>query len=229
MHQEIEHLVARGRRRDPRALEIAVLCDAGDVQLHDVLQREPVEKNLGVGVVVVRFQPDVGQIEQESGAGAREELGQPFRLGHLARSHVEESRDVFHHQRLIEPGLERVGVGHEAVEELLRVERREHVIEVVAPILGVQALEVLRHPRCAVQLGQRSRPLNRALVERLRQLPQVVVQQQRVSLADLGPPRVIGPGRIGHGQVIDSLAPGQFGAEVWIVKCADHQGGHRGR
>src|SRR3989454_11164145 len=52
-------------------------------------------------------------------------------IWHLARLDVEEAGDVLHHEGLIEPGLECLGVGHEAREKLLGVERREDVVEVV--------------------------------------------------------------------------------------------------
>ncbi len=69
-----------------------------------------------------------------------------------------------------------VGVGDEALQELLGIERREHVVDVVAAVLGVQALEMLGDPGRVVQLGERTGAGDGALVERLRQLAQVVVQ-----------------------------------------------------
>src|SRR5216117_2273212 len=90
--------------------------------------------------------PHVWQIEQEAGACRLEEAAQPHRLRHLARLHVEEPGNVLHDQRLVETRLERARVADKAGEELLRVERREHVVQVVAAVLGVEALKVLRDP-----------------------------------------------------------------------------------
>src|SRR5206468_3922369 len=77
-------------------------------------------------------------------------------LGQLACLHVEEPGDVLHYERLIEPRLQRVGVGDEALQEFLGIERREDVVDVVAAVLGVEALEMLGHPGRAVQLGERA-------------------------------------------------------------------------
>src|SRR5213596_2180430 len=97
-------------------------------------------------IVVVRLKPHVRQIEQEAGARRLEEAAQPHRLRHLARLHVEEPGNVLHDQRLLETRLERARVADKSGEELLRVERREHIVQVVAAVLGVEALKVLRDP-----------------------------------------------------------------------------------
>src|SRR2546422_4133966 len=46
-----------------------------------------------------------------------------------------------------------------------------------------------RHPGRAIQLGERPGARDRALVEGLRELTQIVVQQQSVALPDHRPPR----------------------------------------
>src|SRR2546422_730979 len=83
---------------------------------------------------------------RSTGARRLEEAAQPHRLRHLARFHVEEPGNVLHDQRLVETRLERARVADKAGEELLRVERREHIVQVVAAVLGVEALKVLRDP-----------------------------------------------------------------------------------
>src|SRR2546426_11158073 len=101
-------------------------------------------------------------------------------IWHLARLDVEEAGDVLHHEGLIEPGLECLGVGHEAREKLLGVERREDVVEVVRAVLRVQALEGRRHPGRAIQLGERPGARERALVGGLGEPTPRIVQQQSV-------------------------------------------------
>ena len=66
--------------------------------------------------------------------------------------------------------MERGRIRHEAGQEFLGVERREDVVEVVGPVLGVQALEMLGDPRGVVQLGEGAGALDGALVQRLRKL-----------------------------------------------------------
>ena len=175
----------------------------------------------------MRLEPHVRQVEQESDLRRLEEAAQPHRLGHLAVPHVEEAGDVLHHERLVETRLEGVGVGDEAREEILGVERREDVVEVEGAVLGMQALEVLGHPRRVIQLGQRAGALDTALVERLGELPQIVVEQQGVARFDLGPPRIVGAGRVGHREVVDAVRLGELAAEVRVVESADLEIGHQ--
>src|SRR5439155_22791636 len=116
------------------------------------------------------------EVEQKPGPGRVEEAAQPHRVWELARLDLEEPRNVLHHERLVEPWLQRVSISDEAAQELFGVQRREHVVDVVAAVLGMQALEMLGHPWGAVQLGESTGARDGALVQRLRQLTQVVVQ-----------------------------------------------------
>src|SRR5881398_3465660 len=193
-----------------------------DVQLHHVLERKFGEPGLRLQVVIVSLEPHVRQVEQEARTCRVEKPPQPERLRQLARRHVEEAGNVLHDERLVQSGLERGRVTDEAVQELLGVERREDIVEIVGAVHGVQALEVLGHPGRVVQLGQRPRPRDRPLVERLGELAQIVVEQQRVPLANRRPPRVRRRRRIRHGQMVDPLRLGQLRAQVRIIERADH-------
>ena len=197
------------------------------MELDDLLQGELRQPRGRVHAAVVRLQPNVRQVEQKPGRGLVEEAAQPYRLGELARLDVEEPRDVLHHQRLVQPCLQRLRIGDEAAQELLGVQRREDVVDVVAAVLGVQTLEVLGHPGGAVQLGEGTGARDGALVQRLRQLAQVIVQQQRVTLFDGRPVRVGRRGRVGHREMVDTRRASEIGAEVRVVEGTDPDGGHQ--
>src|SRR5437899_11669992 len=107
------------------------------------------------------------QIEQEARLRGVEEAPQPHRFRQLAGPHVEEAGDVLHHERLIEPRPQGVGVADEALQEILAVERRKDVVQVVRSVHRVEALEVLSDPRCAIQLGDRDVYIEYALVVRI--------------------------------------------------------------
>src|SRR5207249_12281655 len=94
----------------------------------NVLEREFSEPGLRLQVVIVSLEPHVRQVEQEARPGRLEEAPQPERLRQLARRYVEEAGNVLHDERLVQPVLERRRVAHEAIEELLGVERREDVV-----------------------------------------------------------------------------------------------------
>ena len=173
------------------------------------------------------FEPHVRQIEEKSDLGRLEEAAQPHRLGHLAVPHVKEARDVLHDERLVEPRLQHVGVGHETRQEFLGVERREDVVEVVGAVLGVQALEMLGDPRRAIQLRQGTGALNAALVQGFGELAEIVVEEEGVALLDLRPPRIVGARRVGHREMVDALRLGELAAEVGVVEGADLESRHQ--
>src|SRR3989454_12110320 len=123
------------------------MLDARDVQLHHVRERELGEPALRRHIVIMRLEPDVRQIEEETGTGRLEEAVQPNRLRHLARLDVEESGDVLHDERLVEARLERAGIADEVVEELFRVERREKGGQDLGAVPGGEARATAPAPR----------------------------------------------------------------------------------
>src|SRR5438105_14931501 len=86
---------------------------------------------------------------------------------------------------------------------------------------------------CSSDLARLTRPLNRLLAQRVGELPEIIVQQQRKIFFDLGIPAIIAGWRVGHGQVIDEVARlVSFRRELRIVEGADREpvaadGGHK--
>src|SRR5207245_11012866 len=104
----------------------------------------------------------------------------------------------------------------------VRIERRENIIESAVVILCVQALEMLRHPRRTVHGLQMARTLEGVRTERIRKLTQVVVQQQRETVADVRKRGIVNSRRVGHGEMSNQIAGAeQLFRHMRIVKSSD--------
>src|SRR2546423_9200949 len=102
-------------------------------------------------------------VDQKAAASFVEEAAKKFRLAHLCVLYREKAGNVFHHQRRRYGIAQHARIGDKTAQEIFGVERRKNIIQRATTILGVDALEMLCHPRGSVIILQSPRSLQRWL------------------------------------------------------------------
>ena len=72
---------------------------AGEVELHDAVERQRGERGVRVGAVVDAVGVEVGDVEEQAAVGRGEDGGDEAGLGHFRAGQMDGERDVFENQR----------------------------------------------------------------------------------------------------------------------------------
>ena len=146
------------------------------------------------------------QIEQESATGVVEEAPQEFRFAPLRVLQGKESGNVFHYQRRAHCISQDSCVSFKPLQKFLGIKRRKHIIQSAGMILGMQTLKMFRDPRRSVHVLQPPRAIERMRTQWIGKLSQIIVQQQRKTVADVGKSGIVAGRRISHSKMSDKVA-----------------------
>lgn len=136
-----------GRRRLRVAVDqfAAVDVAAGEVELHDAVERELIERGVRVGAVVDAVGVQVGDVEEQAATGRGEDGGDEAGFGHFRAGQMDGEGDVFDDQRRGDAAADVGDIGGEGLDGFACERQRGEMADLDAARAGEG--DVLAPPR----------------------------------------------------------------------------------